>query len=88
MTARDELFQLMLGRTTTKAVERIIAAGYSKPRTVTTAEELGALPAGVVVMDHAGYVLKRSTRTVWLSTDEEGATYVVLPATVLWEPQP
>lgn len=30
MSERDELFQLMLGRTTTKAVERIIAAGYRK----------------------------------------------------------
>ena len=28
----DELFQLMLGRTTTKAVERVLAAGYRKPR--------------------------------------------------------
>jgi len=27
---RDELFQLMLGRTTTKAVERILEAGYRK----------------------------------------------------------
>lgn len=31
MSARDELFQLILGRTTTKAVERILAAGYRKP---------------------------------------------------------
>ena len=30
MSDRDELFQLMLGRTTTNAVERILAAGYRK----------------------------------------------------------
>jgi hypothetical protein len=30
MSGREELFQLMLGRTTTKAVERILAAGYRK----------------------------------------------------------
>lgn len=30
MSDRDELFQLILGRTTTKAVDRIIAAGYVK----------------------------------------------------------
>lgn len=29
-TERDELFQLMIGRTTTKAVDRILAAGYRK----------------------------------------------------------
>ena len=46
----DELFQLMLGRTTTKAVERILAAGYRKPQQVTTEEELDALPIGKVVI--------------------------------------
>jgi hypothetical protein len=50
MSASDELFQLILGRTTTKAVERILAAGYSKPRTITTVDELDALPNGSVVL--------------------------------------
>jgi hypothetical protein len=49
MSARDELFQLILGRTTTKAVERILAAGYTKPRAVTTVAELDALPNGSVI---------------------------------------
>jgi hypothetical protein len=31
MSTHVELFQLILGRTTTKAVERIVAAGYRKP---------------------------------------------------------
>lgn len=50
MSAADELFQLILGRTTTKAVERILAAGYRKPQQVATPEELGALPVGSVVL--------------------------------------
>lgn len=32
--------------------DRLIAAGYSKPRTITTAEELDALPVGSVVLHH------------------------------------
>ncbi|YCK83534.1 hypothetical protein M1D89_10025 [Arthrobacter sp. D3-18] len=35
----DELFQLILGRTTTKAVERILAAGWVKSRVATTPDE-------------------------------------------------
>lgn len=49
MNAREELFQLMLGRTTTKAVERIIAAGYRRPRVVTTVAELDALPGWTLI---------------------------------------
>ena len=51
---RDELFQLMLGRTTTKAVERILAAGYRKPRQVTTVEELKALRLPAIIDSPAG----------------------------------
>lgn len=58
MSDRDELFQLMLGRTTTKAVERILAAGYRKPRTITTTEELDALPGGAVIRDNDGDVFE------------------------------
>lgn len=36
-----------------KTADAILAAGYRKPRTVTTAEELDALPVGSVVLDHA-----------------------------------
>lgn len=56
MSAQDELFQLMLGRTTTKAVERILAAGYRKPRTITAVGELDALPDGSAVLDRHGDV--------------------------------
>ena len=57
MSARDELFQLILGRTTTKAVERILAAGYRKPRTISTIEEVDALPKKAVVMTAFGDAL-------------------------------
>jgi len=99
MSARDELFQLMLGRTTTKAVERILAAGYSKPRTITTVDELNALPGEAVLRNAKGNICE-----VWTLELGEGPSIMVysvpgnaedwpvdriaLPATVLWEPQP
>jgi len=42
-----------------KAANEILAAGYSKPRTITTAEELVALPNGTVVMDGKGEVARK-----------------------------
>jgi hypothetical protein len=58
MTARDELALVIsesLGRwnantqTITRTAEAILAAGYYKPRIITTAEELDALPFGAAV---------------------------------------
>lgn len=92
MTAeRDELFQLMLGRTTTKAVERILATGYRKPRTITTIEELDALPLGSVVLDDYGvacqveseWVTEAGPNRMWMTTGCDANTTVALPATVL-----
>jgi hypothetical protein len=48
-TARDELTMLILGKTAPRAADAILAAGYRKPRTITTAEELDALPVGSIV---------------------------------------
>ena len=59
MSDRDELFQLILGRTTTKAVERILAAGYRKPRTITTVEELDDLGRNSAILAGNG--------TVWVN---------------------
>lgn len=90
MSARDELFQLMLGRTTTKAVERILAAGYRKPRPVNTAEELEALPDGSVVRDSSGDVAEKRGG-VWCAfetapmTNHRLAKYT--PIIVLHEPE-
>ena len=89
----DELFQLMLGRTTTKAVEGILAAGYRKPQQVTTAEELDALPVGSVVLSdpyrhHShGYpvAFQRWDTGNWHRGGRSSDTHpdYILPATVL-----
>lgn len=96
---RNELFQLILGRTTTKAVERILAAGYRKRRTIQTLAELDALPLGSVVRNAEGYVCEIDEWPV-INAHEMFKGYIVtgepedwpldrlkLPATVLWEPQ-
>jgi hypothetical protein len=99
---RDELFQLILGRTTTKAVERILAAGYRKPRTITTAKELDALPVGTVVRtsgDEDRLDPRIAVKTgFWTSESEwevadsndfclDSGELDDLPATVLYEPE-
>lgn len=85
---RDELFQLMLGRTTTKAVERILAAGYTKPKRVTTVAELDALPMESVVKSAEGNVWE-SLVGGWFETCSRAchvASDIALPATVLYSP--
>ena len=70
----------------------ILAAGYSKPRTITTAEELDALAVGSVILDPIGLALRRDILG-WNCTN--GTTHIdndvlvddALPATVLWEPK-
>jgi hypothetical protein len=103
MSDRDELFQLILGRTTTKAVERILAAGYRKPRTVTTVEELDALPVGSVIRtggyggQYAPRIAEKNGKTEDLSywqvagpddIDVTSDELDDLPATVLYAPEP
>jgi len=46
------------------AAQQILAAGYSKPRTVTTSEELDALNEGAVVLDSDEWVLRKN-RLSW-----------------------
>jgi hypothetical protein len=73
--------------------DAILAAGYSKPRTITTAEELDALPFETVIRDGDQCVLER-----WGEMEESGWVTVMvtsfiprdqitLPATVLYEPE-
>lgn len=69
----------------------ILAAGYSKPRTITTAEELDALPVGSVILSNGGEDSAQK--------DDEGYWYlwggdiglvseeIMLPATVLYTPE-
>lgn len=100
-TERDELADELAdsifrytGVTTSSSksmADELLAAGYRKPRQVTTVEELDALPIGAMVLDAHGDVARRyrgGWRTMvsetdsdpWLTVPLEDAT---LPATVL-----
>jgi len=75
--------------------DAILAAGYRKPRTITTAKELNALPKRTVIRDLDGDVLVADPLTDWeMFFQQIDETYhltagaVVLPATVLYEPEP
>ena len=70
----------------------VLAAGYTKPRTVTTIEELDALPFEAVIRDAEGHVLERwgqPKENLW-ATVMVGAYIprgdIALPATVLYSP--
>lgn len=81
-----------------KTADAILAAGYRKPHTISTAEELDALPEGSVLMSGDRY--KMYAGAIWrigggvvvrVGREREGVTpfkFFVdpLPATVLHEP--
>jgi len=78
------------------AASIILAAGYSKPRTITTAEELDALGWKATVLDANGCVWVNDGDTLdeWASLSERnlqggpiwrGSADIALPATVLHE---
>lgn len=77
--------------------ERLDAAGYTKPRVITTEEELDELPVGSVVLSMV-YVRQQGWPVAfqrWDSGDwhrggRSSFTHPdnFLPATVLWEPKP
>jgi len=70
--------------------DAILAAGYSKPRTITTVEELDALPEGSVVRSGEGAVWE-SDSGVWYETASRllhVVSDIALPATVLYAPAP
>lgn len=80
-----------------KAADAILAAGYRKPRIITTAEELDALPVGSVVLDNDGYgevYQKAARRPAGIKWYETGyaihwdSLELNLPATVLYSPEP
>lgn len=92
--ARDELVHLLaaavldnpggIGTLPQHAADRILAAGWPKPRTVNSAAELDALTVGSVLarnLDHPDEMdvyVKRS--------DTAGWRYLPLPMTVLFTP--
>lgn len=72
--------------------DAILAAGYRKPRTVTTVEELDALPDAVLVLtEQGGYweSIKRMDGRNWWhepgNTNVSPSEDLTLPATVLHE---
>lgn len=85
-------------REVAEAVDAILGAGYRKPRVITTAEELDALPVGSVVLRNGRAFQRFAPRQVnafyeykmWQCTDggfvrstKDGSS--ILPATVLYE---
>ena len=103
MNARDELakvieqaYDLNEGMATFELLAHaILAAGYVKPRTITTVEELDALPAGSVLNTDAGAWEKvdpddADDITFWLQAGNRRwnlSRDITLPATVLYEPE-
>jgi len=96
VNARAELTTLVLGKTAPRAADAIIAAGYRKPRTITTVEELDALPVDSVVGDWTARVYQKDAEEEapefpwWMMPGDQRrypAKRITLPATVLHEPE-
>jgi len=83
-----------------KQADAILAAGYRKPRTITTVEDLGALPVGSVVLHNGrafqhypAYPAPFDEYQQWKCGDggfvrstKDGSA--ILPATILFKPEP
>lgn len=71
-----------------KTADAIVAAGYRKPRTITTVEELDALPEGSVIRDaFRGRVFHRRGLAGWQCAGMTLKAEIVLPVTVLHTPE-
>jgi len=77
-----------------RIADAILAAGWRKPRTVTSVEELDALPGESIVRDASGivyekdYIVNNPTVNWWIETGQSEhftAKSISLPATVLHE---
>lgn len=68
----------------------LVEVGFRRPRTITTAEELDALPVDAVIRDDEGYVWERwgADPTYWdcAGVPDWESNLINLPAIVLWEP--
>jgi hypothetical protein len=101
MSDRDELADIIETRIRLtgdphETATAILAAGYHKPRTIATAEELDALPEDSVVLDDTRashqrlpFEYRLTKEPLWAGFSDEPYTtdWIELPATVLWEPQ-
>lgn len=98
MSARDELVKIAAEHTccsglcaesqSTKTADAILAAGYSKPRTINTVEELDALHM-VVVRSKGGSIANIVNGRAYVFGYEASvpASTLALPATVLYTPE-
>lgn len=89
---RDELREVIkenLFKTTAGMAEAILAAGYWKPRTITTEEERASLPDMSVVRSSAGSIANVVQGRAYFFGFEHGldAKMLALPLDVLWEPE-
>lgn len=68
--------------------DQILAAGYRKPRTISTAAERAELRPGTIAVDEGGNAWKRGTGS-WVGTGEGGPLYDEddLTLTILHEPE-
>ena len=93
----ETAYNLNEGMVTFELLEAaILAAGYSKPRTIKTVDELDALPVGSVVIDGggAGEVYRKLARHEGVKWYEPSYTLhwesheLNFPAMVIWESRP
>jgi hypothetical protein len=74
--------------------DAILATGWIKPRTITTVEELDALPHEAVVQDAGGFILEHWEEPedrIWKAAGNEWAWStddITLPAQLLYAPEP
>jgi hypothetical protein len=104
MTARDELIELVFpilekcfdsdwNMTYSEMItDAILAAGYTKPRIINSADELLALPEASVVLDYEGDVSQKRGG-LWCGYEtapinSNKLARIAGPFTVLYEPQP
>lgn len=67
--------------------DHILAAGYSKPRTISTVEELDALPDDAVILDDMDGPLVKLNKWWHGSTVNLDSYSIIFPATVLYAPK-
>lgn len=86
---RDELAEVVNGADwisrSQSIADAILAAGYRRPRQVTTVEELDALPAGTVIHDGDPLTCCKWGDGTWgtFAGDSYPTSRITLPATVL-----
>lgn len=98
---RDELAGLILDAaedatstvypgTANYLADELLAAGYRKPRTIASAEELDALPARSVIVESHGLACQKHHLGGWLEAGGRArfsADRIQLPATVAYIPE-